>query len=459
MQREGIFSLFNKHLLSKTQCSFQVLKYASSISVSPSPCLMDDPVHITISGLEQKKIYTLHTSIRNQKGIPFASVAHYRSDKLGTIDLNKTPSRGGHFTGVLPMGPFIHLFPQGPEHRHCRVSVQDVTVPFDYQLSVYKNAVGFPLLTMGAQALGVKPVCSTSHKRHFLGEMCMRTPVRHGRVRGMLFIPPGEGPFPGVVDMYGAAGGLRELRSAMLAARGFAVLSLAFFAYEDLVPDLTHTLDTAYFQEAVDYLLAQDKVAKTGVGIIGISKAGDVILSAAVDIPQIKVVVPINGCLCNVHSPMLFKDGSVIQGLKFDSAKILILPDGSLNVVNMLYDPLECPETIIPIEKIGCKVLWVSSSDDKNWKSVRNMKVAQDYLKKHNPTALEHNWEFMVCSGAGHIIEPPFLPFTWASTHGLINDMVMWGGSAVLHSDAELKLWHRMQEVFRQELMPDSKNK
>ena len=40
-----------------------------------------------------------------------------------------------------------------------------------------------------------------------------RVLVHEGRVRAALYLPPGDGPFPGVVDMFGSVGGLMEFRS------------------------------------------------------------------------------------------------------------------------------------------------------------------------------------------------------------------------------------------------------
>ena len=56
----------------------------------------------------------------------------------------------------------------------------------------------------------------------------------------------GDGPFPGVIDMFGTVGGLFEFRSALLASRGFATYCLPYFAYDDLPPTLVD-LDLEYF--------------------------------------------------------------------------------------------------------------------------------------------------------------------------------------------------------------------
>ena len=51
---------------------------------------------------------------------------------------------------------------------------------------------------------------------------------------------------PGIIDMYGMTGGLAEYRAAILASRGFTVLAVAFFNYDDLPKDLS-VIDLHYF--------------------------------------------------------------------------------------------------------------------------------------------------------------------------------------------------------------------
>ena len=94
-----------------------------------------------------------------------------------------------------------------------------------------------------------------------------RKQIREGRLRGALYTPPGPGPFPVIVDLFGTAGGLIETRAALLASRGFMTLALAYFAYDDL-QDFLEEVNLDYFSEAVDFLdnfslrnmLNQDKV-------------------------------------------------------------------------------------------------------------------------------------------------------------------------------------------------------
>lgn len=66
-----------------------------------------------------------------------------------------------------------------------------------------------------------------------------------------MFIFAGGGPFPGVIDMFGTAGGLTLYRAALLASRGFAALALAFFNFDDLPPNLELHLE--YFRVTLSY--------------------------------------------------------------------------------------------------------------------------------------------------------------------------------------------------------------
>lgn len=70
----------------------------------------------------------------------------------------------------------------------------------------------------------------------------------------------GKGPFPGIVDLYTFGGRLSEPRASLLAGKGYVVLALAYFGYEDL-PKNPKVLDLEYFEEAVSYLRRQPEVS------------------------------------------------------------------------------------------------------------------------------------------------------------------------------------------------------
>ncbi len=72
--------------------------------------------------------------------------------------------------------------------------------------------------------------------------------------------------------MWGGTPGLRETQAALLSPKGFAVLALAFFGYDDLPNDLE--LEMEYFIEAVEWLHSLPFVMKTGVGVLSLCYGG-----------------------------------------------------------------------------------------------------------------------------------------------------------------------------------------
>lgn len=75
----------------------------------------------------------------------------------------------------------------------------------------------------------------------------------------VLWSVAGNGPFPGIIDLYGTGGGLPEYRACLLANYGFAVLALAFYGYEDLPKEMKE-FHLEYFEEAINYMLKHTQV-------------------------------------------------------------------------------------------------------------------------------------------------------------------------------------------------------
>ena len=151
---------------------------------------------------------------------------------------------------------------------------KDVTTPLDVELSVLPGTVTIKGKEDLTQATNL---AQCRIHRWYMGPGVQRVPIREGRLRGTLFLPPGceytrcsstcsfcdvifageiqckltkisitgDGLFPGVIDLFGTVGGLIEFRAALLASRGYATFALAYFAYEDLPSEMN--LDLDYF--------------------------------------------------------------------------------------------------------------------------------------------------------------------------------------------------------------------
>ncbi|XP_031698670.1 acyl-coenzyme A thioesterase 5-like, partial [Anarrhichthys ocellatus] len=149
-----------------------------------------------------------------------------------------------------------------------------------------------------------------------------RHTVKEGNVRGVLFTPPGRGPFPAVLDLYILGGGFSERRASLLASRGFVVLTVVAYGYDDM-PKKIKEVHLDYFEEAIQFLKKQDKVGSKGVGVISISKTGDLALSIASYLPGVEATVWINGCSANTLLPLYYKKRQILPPLMIDLSKMI----------------------------------------------------------------------------------------------------------------------------------------
>ncbi|KAK4314531.1 hypothetical protein Pmani_014236 [Petrolisthes manimaculis] len=251
----------------------------------------------------------------------------------------------------------------------------------------------------------------------------------------------GPGPFPGVVDMFGTAGGLLEYRSAQLASRGFASLALAFFGYDDL-PKHLEEFNITYFEEAVEFLLKHEKILKPNVGTIGTSKGGDLALSLATYIPEVKAAVWINGCNANVQSTLHLHHGK-LPGLEYDISKLQVV-DGVFDAYEAVLNPEDYPETIIPIEKADANFLFLVGLADRNWKS----ELYADLAIKRLQQAGRDNYEIHKYEGTGHLIECPYSPYIQTTYSRLVRAPIVFGGAMVPHQKAQLHVWNTFRKFL-----------
>ncbi|XP_017664218.1 PREDICTED: acyl-coenzyme A thioesterase 5-like isoform X2 [Lepidothrix coronata] len=210
------------------------------------------------------------------------------------------------------MGLFWSLAPAAMERPYQRLVPRSTDAPMKVEVLVHQ----------GHSPPGAMPgpvVAKTEVERWFMAPGVRRIRLKEGVVRGSLFLPPGDGPFPGVIDMYGDEGGLIELRSGLLATRGFAALSLPYFDFEDL-PKVMKELKLEYFEEAARFLQRHPKVKGPGVGVIGTGKGAELALSMITFLPEVVAAVSISGCSSNTVADLHYGE-MTLPGLRFDMNK------------------------------------------------------------------------------------------------------------------------------------------
>lgn len=401
-------------------------------------CLFDEPIQVKVAGLRSKQVVTMRARSVDQKDVVFSSSATYRADESGEIDLSRQPSLSGHYVGVEPMGL---LWSMRPDSLYRRFHMTNLLSPNVVKFSVHEEEEEGKMLA------------EATNERWLIGDGVSRVPVKEDNIRGVLFTPPGPGPFPAVLDLYTLGGGLSEKRASLLAARGFVVLTVALYGHDDM-PKFIKTVHLDYFEEAIEFLRKQDKVGSKGVGVISLSKSGDLALSIASYLPGVEAIVWINGCSANTAFPLYYKEKQILPPLMFDLKKAKETEFGASIIKYCMNDPLteENKATLVPIERAEGRFLFVASEDDLNWDSKAYMEEMVARLKSNG----KENFESVSYPGAGHYLEPPFGPYCPSSIHGLVGKPVLWGGEPRSHAAAEVHLWKKIQEFFKTHLSCDS---
>nr|XP_040026574.1 acyl-coenzyme A thioesterase 1-like [Gasterosteus aculeatus aculeatus] len=399
-------------------------------------CMFDEPVQVKVAGLRSRQMVTLKARSTDEKGVLFSSSATFRADGSGQIDLERDPSLGGTYTGVEPMGL---LWSMRPDTLHMKFQRTMSLNPHMVKISVHEEE----------KQEGGRMLAEVTNERLLIGDGVIRRTVGEENIRGVLFTPPGEGPFPAVLDLYTFSGGLSEKRASLLAGRGFVVLTAALYGQSDMARNIKE-IHLDYFEKAVEFLQKQYKVGGKGVGVISLSKSGDLALSMASYLQGVEAVVCINGCSANTILPLYYKKSQILPALMIDLSKLIPTESEAFNTKKVLNDPRaeENEATLIPVERAEGRLLFVVSEDDLIWDSKAYVDMMVERLQRHG----KDNFEIVCYPGAGHILEPPYGPYCPSGFNAVVGVPVLRGGEARSHAAAEVHLWKKIQEFFRTHL-------
>ncbi|XP_044225029.1 acyl-coenzyme A thioesterase 1-like [Thunnus albacares] len=418
------------NLVKKTTVVSKEMTSQIRLRLLPSArCLFDEPVQVKVAGLRPWQVVTMRARSTDEKGVVFSSSATYRANGNGEVDLERDPSLSGSYIGVEPMGL---LWSMRADTLHKL---------FQKNRSLNPHVVKFSVHELEGEG---RMLAEATNERFLIGDGVSRVPVKEGSFHGVLFTPPGEGPFPAVLDLCTF---MSEKRACLLANKGFVVLVVS--VYNDK-PENVKEMHLDYFKEAVDFLQQQPKVGNKGVGILSRSKAGDIALSLAAFVPGVEAVVWINSCSANVAIPLYYKKSKILSPLLTDLSKAIPTESGAVIGKYCTNNPLaeENQATLVPIEKAKGHFLFVASEDDLNWDSKAFMDQMVERLKRHG----KENFESVCYPRAGHLLEPPYGPYCRSSIHYIAGTTVMWGGEPRSHAAAEVHMWKKIQEFLRSHL-------
>nr|XP_039274363.1 bile acid-CoA:amino acid N-acyltransferase-like [Styela clava] len=385
----------------------------------------------------------------------FESLAHYTSDGRGFIDVRTSESHGGSYRGVWPMGPLSSMVASHLNKRsYERFVVKDPMQPFEVYFRLFDSFV--PNLEEIHDTSRTNNKLLTKHKitRTYAAPGVQEQEVWTGRLRGTLYIPPGNTRFPGVLSISGAHPGAFKHKAAILASHGFVALAVRYFGTDDL-PKYDHGLDLGYFEEAAIFLKNHTSVdARNGVGIVSNCVGASASLGIASCAPEglFGCVVAISGWYVS-YNTFTYRDKtwSVPETFTLNAES---LPDGTMVITsshpdaeNETWENIE--DDLVPFQqRHRTAYMFVYGGKDTIHETIiqKMGKHAREMLEEqHHP-----RYELLFYPDAGHLIEHAYAP----------HQNVVWtyrqlqhnGGNQPDHSKAQEDSWPKILNFLRQSL-------
>jgi dienelactone hydrolase len=246
---------------------------AQTIEVTPAHVLIDEPATVRVSGCQPGERLTIHAELVDGAAGHWASESEFIADSQGTIDTSREAPVAGSYKEISGMGPVWSMKPvHSKEGRY--VPPRDSGVQkIDFQLMRGKMVVSAAHLEQAAMADGIQ-----------------RITVHDGSLRGVLFVPSGKGPHPGILVLGGSEGGMPSRRAAWFASHGYVALALAYFRFDDLPRELAN-VPLEYFGQAFVWMARRTEIDPNRLAVAGTSRGGELALQLGSLYTGIKAVV------------------------------------------------------------------------------------------------------------------------------------------------------------------------
>jgi hypothetical protein len=416
---------------------------APEINITPDHAFINDNVQIVLQGFETDQPVTLSASFTNSVGQIWESHAEFLTDRHGRVDLATRAPISGTYRHADAMGLFWSM---------SLVPSENVKVP-----SVHGASTNIDVQEVKVTAAANGHILAAATlQRFWLPTGVERIDVRDNGLRGILFLPSGVKPHPGVIVLGGSEGRLPETSAALLASKGYAALALAYFNYEDL-PKSLENIHLEYFETAIAWLQARKEIRHDGIAVFGGSRGAELALLLGSTFPEIRAVVALapssvawpglsSAPDANEPPAWIYKG----QPLPYMTLRQLDLEQKKdidrLSPTNPSTPTLWCQIQLknraavsnasIPVEKINGPVLLVSGNDDKLWPS----KAMADMIMNRMREA-KHRFpdKDLAYPNVGHYIPLPNMP---AKAH------LALGGDAESTAAAAVDSWAHIIEFL-----------
>ena len=413
--------------------------------VEPREPMLDEQVKIVVMEAPPKSRVKVMASLRDERGRQWTSSGVFLSDENGSIDLTAAAPIEGSYDGVDPMGLFWSM--------ELKEKEKDRTL--------FRHGGLDPMEVALAAQLENGTVVQNKVVRRVAKDGLVSEKVTDGGIVGTFIRPKGKGPFPAVIVLGGACGGIpQDSYVAQLANQGYATLGLAYFFASGLPEHLNH-VPIEFVEKAVKWLCKNKVCDVSKLSVLGTSMGGVYALLAASYFPEVKSAVIFDGAgvvfqsldsgkaLNTPVAPFSFQD----KPLPFLSLDIPQPNEENFKTSFFLRTFLssyfskpkeEKEEAAIKVEKINGPVLLMGTLDDQLFGSAYQLQQVYNRLVEHR---FPHEYDFVAYCGAGHMIGIGGLPYSPTTSSALQlrqNKMIFCvGGNPKDSSKAQVDSWKR----------------
>lgn len=349
----------------------------ATIEVTPASALTDEPVAVTVRDLPADTRTTLTATATDGGGVTWTSTARFQSDEDGEVSLDQ-PSLGGSYTGIDPMGLFLHMAPP-KEERDATVFVGPPG-GYDVRLTV---------------AVGRRVVADAAVRRQDgteAGVTVRELTATDGGIHGTLYLPAATGRRRPAVLVVGD-GPARTFDASQLAARGYPSLALTYLD----APGLPRTLENVpleYFTRALVLLRARAGGGPRKLIMMGTSRGSEAALLVGAHFPELVsgVVAGVPSSVVNPGSPDGARPAWTLRGRPVPAVS---------PIETGVPTPPNAPEAIIPVERIHGPVLLSCGTQDVVWPSCG---YADAIAKRLAGTGFDYAVISLRYPDAGHLV-------------------------------------------------------
>ncbi|CAL2043235.1 unnamed protein product [Caenorhabditis brenneri] len=413
------------------------------IHVDKVDFLITEKLHISATGLEKFRCYKFQLILH----YPFGRLFSYcvvRSDGTGTIDLARDKPIRGTYHEADPMGLFLSI-QFSDEIRYGHYARNNQADPFYYTVKLISDSQKI-LDQVNLRKLWVHP-------------MVTQIEVAQGDLYGLIFKPPGSGPFPCIIDVPGANGYILKGYAAVLALEGFLIYTFVGFG-QGTLPKTLDEMDLKIFSRHIDFVKSLPYCSHK-IGLFGSSFGGTIANYLATKRPEITAVATINPpeAFYQVSDTMIKENGKQMKCESLD-ASLAVFINGVKRQRLSFYDIFSklTPKTSLKWERIPKSTVFriLATIDDWMLSSVSNCRHIQEHLLNTG-----HNVEVELVPG-GHLVYIPYFPHQSVAYNKYLKSFMGFGGECYLAAKAQEIGWENHIKFFKKHLgtpprLPDFK--